>query len=82
MQNGVQCLLVCFEHVHDVLTKRLKPRPVQVQAYMLEFLFLKLPADAQACLSVPCVLQDVMPAFCRGAFHPIACAVIKHCHMH
>ena len=34
---------------------------------MLESLFLKLPADAQAYLSVPCVLEDIMPGFCRGA---------------
>lgn len=74
--------LVDYKHVYDTLTKCLKLLSVQVQAYMLEFLFLKLPPDAQTCLTVPCVLQDVLPAFCRGAFHPVAYAVIKHCHMH
>lgn len=48
---------------------------VQVQAYMLESLFLKLPAGAQACLTVPCVLEDVMPAFCQGVCY--ACQLLR-----
>lgn len=40
---------------------------LQVQAYMLEFLFLKMTAGAWSCITVQCLLNDVMPAFCRGA---------------
>lgn len=49
----------------------------QVQAYMLESLCLKLPGAASACITVPCLLDAVVPAFCRGA--SLSCLMHSPC---